>query len=76
MLQSLDVTKANDPDGISTRMLKSTARAIAPSITNLFNHSITCGRPPSSWKMSSVVPIPIPVVLLSLSQLNFHYFPF
>ena len=58
MLQSLDVSKANGPDGISARMLKSTAIAIAPSITNLFNHSITCGRPPSSWKMATVVPIP------------------
>ncbi len=40
------------------RMLKSTADAIAPSITKLFNHSIACCRPPSSWKVSSVVPIP------------------
>ena len=47
MLQSLDVSKANGPDGISATMLKSTANAIAPLITNLFNHSITCGRPPS-----------------------------
>jgi len=46
MLQSLDVSKANGPDGIFARMLKSTANAIAPSITNLFNHSITCGRQP------------------------------
>jgi len=60
MLQSLDVSKANGLDGISARMLISTANAIAPSVTNLFNHSITCGRPPSSWKMATVVVVPIP----------------
>ena len=31
---------------------------IAPSVTKLFNSSIRCCRPPSSWKISSVVPIP------------------
>ena len=39
-LRSLDATKANGNDGISARMLKSTATAIAPSITKLFNQSI------------------------------------
>ena len=58
LLKSLDVSKANGPDGISARMLRCTANAIAPSLTKLFNCSITCGRPPDSWKMSSVVPIP------------------
>ena len=50
MLQSLDTSKANGLDGISARMLKSTAYSIAPSITKLFNHSIACGKPPSNWK--------------------------
>ena len=58
LLKSLDITKANGPDGISARMLKSTANAIAPSLTKLFNCSIACGRPPTSWKTSYVVPIP------------------
>ena len=58
MLQSLDTSKANGLDGISARMLKSTAYSIAPSITKLFNHSIACGKPPSNWKKSAIVPIP------------------
>ena len=58
LLRSLDTSKSSGPDGISARMLKNTARAIAPSITNLFNGSIRCGYPPSGWKTSSVVPIP------------------
>jgi len=39
-------------------MLKATADAIAPSVTKLFNSSIRCCHTPSSWKISSVVPIP------------------
>ena len=58
LLRSLDTSKSSGPDGISARMLKNTARPIAPSITNLFNGSIRCGYPPSGWKTSSVVPIP------------------
>ena len=58
MLQSLDTSKANGLDGISACMLKSTAYSIAPSITKLFNHSIACGKPPSNWKKSAIVPIP------------------
>ena len=57
LLNSLDI-KASGPDCITSRMLKSTADAIVPSVTNLFNLSIKCCRPPSSWKISSVVPIP------------------
>jgi len=67
-------------------MLKTTADAIAPSVTKLFNSSIRCCRPPSSWKISSVVPIPKvplanstanyrPISLLSiLSKVLEHHF--
>ena len=48
-IKSLDVNKASGPDGISVRMLKSTART--------FNISIRLGRFPESWKTSAVVPI-------------------
>ena len=58
LLKSIDTSKASGPDGVSARMLKSTADVIAPSVTKLFNFSIRCCRPPSSWKVSSVVPIP------------------
>ena len=40
MLAALDVTKSSGPDGISPRMLKSTAPCIAPSLTRLFNRSV------------------------------------
>ena len=57
-LTSLDTSKATGPDGISARMLKSTASSITPSVTTLLNLSPHIGCLPKEWKRSSVVPIP------------------
>ena len=57
-LAALDTTKASGPDGLSARMLKCTAPNIAPSLTKLFNLSISTGTIPLSWKKSLIVPIP------------------
>ena len=43
LLFNLDITKANGPDDISTKMLKETALSITPIVTHLFNISITLG---------------------------------
>ena len=64
LIMSLDPSKANGPDGISAQMLKGTAHSIAPSLTKLFNISISQGRFPECWKTSSVVPIPKSTVKL------------
>jgi len=40
LLQTIDVSKASDPDQISGRMLKATATSIAAPVTKLFNQSI------------------------------------
>lgn len=58
LLGSLDTTKATGPDGVSATMLKHTALFIAPSVTKLFNLSISSGQVPTDWKRSTVVPIP------------------
>ena len=58
LLIALDTNKASGPDGISGKMLKGTAISITPVLTELFNLSLTSGRIPSKWKLSSVVPIP------------------
>ena len=50
LLLSLNTSKANGPDGISATMLKSTAYSIAPTLTKLFNESISSGKLPSTWK--------------------------
>ena len=42
-LLTLDTSKATGPDNISAHMLKETATSIAPSLTKLFNLSISKG---------------------------------
>ena len=58
LLRSLDVTKANGPDGISAVMLKATAPNIAKGVMILFIKSIQHEDVPKKWKTSSVIPIP------------------
>lgn len=58
LLLSLDTTKASGPDGLSARMLKFTATSITPSVTKLFNLSISKCQVPKMWKSSAIVPIP------------------
>ena len=52
LIKSLDLSKANGPDGISAQILKGTAHSIAPSLTKLFNIFIRQGNFPEC------VPIP------------------
>ena len=58
MISNLDSTKSNGPDGISAKMLKATAVAIAPSVTMLFNLSIKNCELPFEWKLAHITPIP------------------
>ena len=58
LLLAIDTSKASGPDGISGKMLKNTAVSISPILTKLFNLSLSSGKIPHKWKVSSVVPIP------------------
>ena len=58
MLCTLDLSKAGGPNGISGRMLKNTACSTAPTLTKIFNLSISTGIVPDESKLSHVVPIP------------------
>ena len=57
ILKSLDPNKASGADGISPRMLKSTASSIYPSLTRLFNISLEQKIYPSVWKNANVTPL-------------------
>ena len=48
-LKSLDVSKATGPDGVSAKMLKETATAIAPSLTKLLSLSFQIKKVPAQW---------------------------
>ena len=55
LLKTLNTSKSAGPDGISVRMLKETASAIAPSLTDLFNNSIYHRCFPACLKIANVV---------------------
>ena len=56
-LKALDPNKATGPDSIPPRLLKETAQQIAPSLTKLFNRSLSCGIFPDDWKLANIVPV-------------------
>ena len=58
LILSLDPTKSTGPDGISVKMLKGIIDAIVPSLTRLFNLSLSTGTFPNSWKLARIVPVP------------------
>ena len=67
---------ASGPDGISSRMLKSTAHTIAPVLTRIFNLSIQSGVFPSDWKLSFPTLFPFLNLTPLLPVLIFVLFPF
>jgi hypothetical protein len=57
LLKCIDTSKATGPDGISPRMLREAAPAIAEPLSNLFNLSLLNHKVPTAWKRANVVPI-------------------
>ena len=51
-IANLDASKSSGLDDISVRMLKLAAPNIAPSLTKLFNLSLTSGIFPTDWKLA------------------------
>jgi hypothetical protein len=45
------------PDKIPSQILNSSAHEIAPSLSQLFNLSITSGNVPRDWKLANVIPV-------------------
>ena len=58
LLKKTKIHSASGPDGISAWMLHTFADEIAPSISSLFNLSLTTGKLPDDWKVANIVPIP------------------
>ena len=56
-LQKLDGRKATGLDKIPSRLLKVAAEVVAPSLTQIFNKSISMGVFPTEWKLAKVTPI-------------------
>jgi exonuclease III len=56
-LESLNVTKACGPDGVSGRFLCFAAPFISASVTALFNQSLNSAEIPTDWKSAIVHPV-------------------
>jgi hypothetical protein len=57
IIQTLDLGKANGPDGISNRLLKESVSAIASPLSKLINKSFELSKVPNEWKGANVCPI-------------------
>ena len=57
ILRCIKVNKATGPDGLSPRLLRLTAPAIAKSLATVFNASLERGEIPNDWKVANVSPV-------------------
>ena len=56
-LLKINAKKSTGPDGLSPKILKLSASAVATPLTSLFNYCIRTSTLLSDWKMSNVTPI-------------------
>ena len=56
-LKSINPNKATGPDNIPSRVLKIAAEILSPSLTAIFNRSLSMGIYPNDWKMARVLPV-------------------
>ncbi|CAB4032180.1 Hypothetical predicted protein [Paramuricea clavata] len=57
LLKTINANKATGPDKIPGRLLKIAADILSPSLTRIFNRSLSMGIYPTDWKMAKVLPI-------------------
>jgi hypothetical protein len=57
IIRSLRVSASTGPDNKPPRVLKEFMNDVVPSLTALYNLSITSGVVPSEWKLAKVIPI-------------------
>ncbi len=72
-LIALDTSKSTGCDGISAKMLKSTADSVTPTLTALFNLSISSGKIPKEWKVGRIAPVPKGTEQISLVTDPYQY---
>ena len=57
LLENLEVKKTTGLDNLPPKLLKLAARILAPSLTFIFNQSLSSGIVPLEWKLARVTPI-------------------
>ena len=56
-LKSINPNKATGPDNIPNKVLKMAVEILSPSLSAIFNRSLSMGIYPDDWKMARVLPI-------------------
>ena len=56
-LLNFETHKATGLDGLSHKILKISANFITPSLTKVFNKSLSAGVFPTIWKTSKIIPV-------------------
>ena len=57
LLSCLNPNKAQGPDCLHPKLLKTLANEIAPILTVIFQHSLNTGDVPSDWRQGNIAPI-------------------
>lgn len=57
LLQALNESKAEGPDGLPSKMLKLCAQSVSPFLAVLFTKSLATRCLPADWKIAGVVPV-------------------
>ena len=57
LIKCIKTNKASGPDLVTPTMLKQAGDSIVPSLTKLFNMSLSTHTSPHSWKKANIVPI-------------------
>ena len=57
LLSKIDEKKATGLDRIPSKLLKTAANIVAPSLTSIFSRSILTGIYPNDWKVAKVTPL-------------------
>jgi hypothetical protein len=57
MLQSIRTSAAAGPDDIPSRLLHDCAASLSPSLSALYNLSLSLGLVPTEWKAANVIPV-------------------
>ncbi|MEW8546418.1 MAG: endonuclease/exonuclease/phosphatase family protein, partial [Candidatus Thiodiazotropha sp.] len=57
ILKGLDISKASGPDLVNPRLLKEGAPHLSAPLSKFFNHLLSVGKFPQSWKEANVTPV-------------------
>jgi hypothetical protein len=68
--KQLNINKASEPDGLPRRVLRACDDQLASVFTDIFNLSLTQSVTPTSFKQTTIVPVPMNTKGTSLNEIT------